>query len=452
MQKESDIKLNNINEAGREKVKIPDKEVSQYQTKSTVTGENTAGNNREQEKKPQEEKEKKQPYEDVLLGNFDSNNNYEIPEMVAAELLNIEKIVIGKENNDYKAYALCGEIRLEFYISVEDIIIPDSMPEKRAVLKLIEKYRTDKAQTQKDTIITTVSHYQDIFTNDFLFKVRKEFHLNSKDEVPGRVFHNNENIAPFIVGSFKNRFSQIEIVGMDKVKSMAQHIKELISILRSSEKGRNVANKFLKKTKFDKNQIDKTYTYKELLKELYSAIDIAISEKNLDTETIKKITEARKAFAKEVKLEGAGAKSKAGSSGSAKKSGKKSSSSSRSSGSKGKSGGGGKGGGGEGDAGKKKDDKSLFDIMDLLIENLKTEKIPTKPVFTPQAKPVIQPAKPKPVPQAQSQPKEPLGDLLNDYETGDMYRAALFKSKLVLSENAIKKDTNFTRSGPERSL
>ncbi|MDD2445996.1 MAG: hypothetical protein PHX09_04245, partial [Clostridia bacterium] len=103
MQKESDIKLNNINDAGREKVKTPDKEVGQYQTKSTETGENTAGNNREQNKKPQEEKEKKQPYEDVLLGNFDSNNNYEIPEMVAAELLNIEKIVIGKENNDYKA-------------------------------------------------------------------------------------------------------------------------------------------------------------------------------------------------------------------------------------------------------------------------------------------------------------------------------------------------------------
>jgi len=457
MQKEENNALKASDE-GREKVKRPDSE-NQGPIKSTEAAENTAGNN-----EPKKE-EKKQPYENVLLGNFDEYNNYAIPEMVATELINIEKIVTSKENNEYKAYALCGKIKFEFYVSVEDVVVPDSMPQKRAVLKLIETYKTAKEQTQKDTIITTIAQFQDIFTNDFLFKVKKEFHLHSKDEDPGRIFHNNENLAPYTIGSFKNRFSQIEIFSMDKIKLVAEHIKKLLNILRSSEKGRIVANKFIKKTKFDKG-IDKTYTYKELLKELYSVIDTAVSEKKLDDETIKKVTEARKNFAKEVKLENIENKAKSGSSS------KKPSPKPSSSGSKGKSGGGGGGkggggGGGKGDSGgdsEKKKDKSLFDIMDLLLENLKTEKtLPPRPIFH-QAKPVptpqpqpkpTQPSQPKPAQPSQppqSQNKEPLGDLLNDYETGDMYGAALLKSKLVLSENAIKKDVKLTKSEPERSL
>lgn len=203
-----------------------------------------------------------------------------------------------------------------------------------------------------------------------------------------------------------------------------------------------------------------------MLKELYSVIDTAVSEKKLDDETIKKVTEARKNFAKEVKLENIENKAKSGSSS------KKPSPKPSSSGSKGKSGGGGGGkggggGGGKGDSGgdsEKKKDKSLFDIMDLLLENLKTEKtLPPRPIFH-QAKPVptpqpqpkpTQPSQPKPAQPSQppqSQNKEPLGDLLNDYETGDMYGAALLKSKLVLSENAIKKDVKLTKSEPERSL
>ncbi|MDD3397187.1 MAG: hypothetical protein PHR96_01430 [Clostridia bacterium] len=237
-------------------------------------------------------------YKNCLLGKIDKNK-YQISNDIAKELIILEKIVTSKDDNEYKAYALCGTVQFDFIISVKDIIQEGKPLIKVAYLKLVESFRKGP-QSKKIYISTIVAKFQDIFTNDYLFKVKKAFHLHSKNEDAGKVFYNNESIAPFTLSAYY-RFSVLETYSTDKKDSELKHIQALLKILHSSAKGRDIAEKFEKQTKFKTQSAGKKFVYAELIAKLYKLIDSAIAENGLDAPTASQINEARKKFSAENK-------------------------------------------------------------------------------------------------------------------------------------------------------
>lgn len=308
---------------------------------------------------------KEKEHHNCLLGRI-CDNHYQIDDGIAKELIILEKIVIGKNGNDYKAYALCGTVRFDFVITVKDIIEEGKPIIKVAYLKIVESYKKGP-ESEKKFVSTIIAKFQDIFTNDYLFKVKKAFHLHSKDENEGKVFENNESIAFLTLGAYY-RISVIETYTKEKKDPDLKHIQELLKILNTSAKGRDVAAKFEKQTNFKTHAAGKEFSFPELRATLYKIIDAAIAEKSLDEPTASQIKEARKKFSAENKVENK--KDKAPASSPAKSVGKPASKAPSSGGksSSGKSGGGGGGkpkkDGGKDD--KKSDKKPLIDASDFL--------------------------------------------------------------------------------------
>ena len=236
------------------------------------------------------EAEKTPVFKNILLGKIDENRKYKISNEIAKELIVLEKVVTSKDELGYKAYALCGPLKLNFIVSVKDLV-QDESNFKIAYLKLVENY-TKPNQDEKSYIVTTIAKFQDIFSDNYLFKVKKAFHLHSKNEIEGKVFEENEILAPITLSLF-NRFTLLET---NKVKTNLElkHIQDLLKILKETPKGKIIAEKFINQTNFRTGGIKgKEYSYSKLKEILYKIIDSAIQEKKLEAPIIIKISEAK---------------------------------------------------------------------------------------------------------------------------------------------------------------
>lgn len=318
------------------------------------------------------EEEKSSAFKNLLLGEIDENRTYRIPDEIAKELIVLEKIVTSKDDLGYKAYAICGPLKLNFIISVKELI-QDESTFKVAYLKLVESYKKQQ-EGEKSYIVTTLAKFQDIFSDDYLFKVKKAFHLHSKEESEGKVFEENEILAPLTLSLF-NRFTMLE-TNKIKVNLELKHLQDLLKILNATPKGKVIAEKFIKQTNFRTEGVKgKEYSYSKLKEILYQMIDSAIQQKKLEAPVITKISEAKAKHIAEIKKE-TGKESMPFKEKPAGKSASKSSGSESKS--KGKGGGDKKKDKGEDkkkdkgkDKGKDKKDKQMIDVLDLLIERSK---------------------------------------------------------------------------------
>lgn len=327
--------------------------------------------------------------ENILVGNFNENNEYKILDIVNRELIKLQKVIEYKDEKEYRATANVNKVKLNFIVSIE--ILPEN--KVSATLKLVENMVV--AKMYKSTITTQLSKFIDNGSDNFLFKVRKAFHLVSKDELNGKV-DIRDYVAPPIelYTELKKKHEFYEKMIFEREQKDKAYITAVLNILRKSKNGNLILKKFvgiIKDKNLDKDKSNNIFIFRHILDKV---IEEETLQNNLDISDCIKIKEARILYLEEIKeahtthdknnetiLGKVTPKSKSAAKSS---SSKKNGGSSSDGGSKSKGGGGKSGGGGDKkDSGKKKDkDDSLFNKEYLEgIKEAKPEKEnPVKPV------------------------------------------------------------------------
>ncbi|MDD4408400.1 MAG: hypothetical protein PHC47_00955 [Clostridia bacterium] len=309
-----------------------------------------------------------------LLGEFTPEGFYYISEIIATELTSLQKIITNKTTSEYEAYAMCGKLKFQFLVTIEERTNENGEKISITFLKLYETYI--KAGEKKN-LKTPIARFSEKSNPNFLFTVKKVFNLNTEGETDGRTFSKeNEILAPSILSIFRNRFYQYEIKRIESENAELKYIKAIIKILREDKNGKEVVDEFISKTKYGSRQGGKKVSPTDLRKTLDELVEKAVAKKLLHKVTILKIEEVRKKSEFKYDKKGAEKSATAGKGG-----GKSGGKSAGGGGSKG-GGGGSKGGdGGKKDKGKKDKSKKdgLFDIEDFLKIISDKGKVQTQP-------------------------------------------------------------------------
>ena len=234
--------------------------------------------------------------ESFLLGEFDKDGNYVINEEIKKELIEVDKVVENKNNDGYYAIANCGNIKLEFIVTVRSFQDADAKICRVAQLKLLEYY---VAQNKKIKFLNLIATFQDYDSPNFLFKVKSAFHLYSKAESGDKTLKNLSKVEKTLA-RLKNRFTLIEINTIKKESVELKYLTEIKKILNETPEGAKIVKRYQQIAQLNNiNQNNK----KELPKLRYildKILNEAIAQKLLNEETTNKINKCREIFVVEL--------------------------------------------------------------------------------------------------------------------------------------------------------
>ena len=318
-----------------------------------------------------------------LIGNFDNDGKYQIPNLQRIELINLDKVVQESNTSEIIAIASIAGKALNFKISLAN----GENNTRSATLNLVEDVKI--ANTTLYTLSTELAKFSETNTPNFLFNARQKFHLHSKDENTGIGSWKDYNAPPInLVGELAFKQAELEMIAKDREKIDGKYIAAMLAALKTTKAGQAVVAEFVKevqKNEYKNLTTTRLMVYRQILDAL--ATD-AKNKKILDQTQIDAINTAKTDYviagsaiitasrsAKEkaemagaAPLKTAPAKSAGGGGGKSKSGGGKS-------GGKSKGGGGGKSGGGGGGKSKKKggkgkkDDKKKPTLIDLALLN-----------------------------------------------------------------------------------
>ena len=230
-----------------------------------------------------------------LIGNFDDEGMYQIPQLHRHELINMEKLITEKTRDYYTANSQISGKTLNFIVDIKG-----DETSLTASLKLVEQVKIQ--DTTLFTLTTELAKYSDINSPDFLFKLRKNFHLRNKDENVG-VTSWKDYTAPAsnVVGELVFKASELEIMskGRDSIDSV--YITALILALKSTKNGKVVIRQFLKEVrskKYNALETSKFMTYRQIMDALVSE---ALVKRLIDASQLAKINQAKTAYAQSLK-------------------------------------------------------------------------------------------------------------------------------------------------------
>lgn len=314
--------------------------------------------------------------DNALIGNFDKNFQYKIYDIIIPELINIEKTIEEKTADKYIAFAILDKTKLNFVVTLEKL----KNDLLSATLKLVEKVVVAKIFTT--TITTTLQTFTDYDSPDFLYKVRKAFHLVAVGENAGKGSITDYISPPIeLLTEILRKKELLEQLKFNREVVERKYVANVLQELRKTESGSVIVKSFvktLKKNKLEQVQNNKIILYRQLLDKI---LEDEATKSRLNKEQLEKILAFRTAYIEEFRNQSKNYEKKAenetilGADKPKPKIEAKSSSPSKSSGGGGKSGGGSKGGGGSKDGGKKddkkKDDKKKEETKLYLSEPLR---------------------------------------------------------------------------------
>ena len=319
-----------------------------------------------------------------LIGNFDNDGKYQIPNLQRIELINLDKVVQESNTSEILASAIIAGKALNFKISLAN----GENNTRSATLNLVEDVKI--ANTTLYTLSTELAKFSETNTPNFLFNARQKFHIHSKDENTGIGSWKDYNTPPInLVGELAFKQAELEMIAKDREKIDGKYIAAMLAALKTTKAGQAVVAEFVKevqKNEYKNLTTTRLMVYRQILDAL--ATD-AKNKKILDQTQIDAINTAKTDYviagsaiitasrsAKEkaemagaAPLKTAPAKSAGGGGGKSKSGGGKSGGKSKGGGG-GKSGGGGGGGKSKKKGGKdKKDDKKKPTLIDLALLN-----------------------------------------------------------------------------------
>lgn len=234
--------------------------------------------------------------ENLLVGNFNENGEYKILDIIVKELVSLQKIIEFKDEKEYKATAVISKVKLNFVVIIEDL--PDN--KKLATLKLVENLVV--AKIYKSTITTPLSKFEDFNTDNFLYKVRKAFHLISKDEQSGKVDIKDYVSPPIeLYTELKKKQDYFSKLMLEREVIENKYITNIFNILRKTEKGNSILKKFVgivKANQLDKNTANKFMVFRQILDRI---IEEETTQNTFDIKDQIKIKEARTIYLQEIK-------------------------------------------------------------------------------------------------------------------------------------------------------
>ncbi len=268
----------------------------------------------------------------LLLGNYDENGEYYIPEDICKELVSLDKLIDETVGNMYYVSAKVGDYKLKFEIFVEE-----REDKKIAKLYFIENFKLQNFIEKKfKSLVATFIDDNDI---NFLFRMKKEFNIWANVEAEGRDM-SNSNKGLTILGKKKQLLELRIKLYYNRDNLDKQYIKQVLKILKmSGSSGKQVLLMYLdivRKNKLNKLKVNK---YVVLRQALDICLDRAVVEGYFPSKDVSSIRILRNNYMKKAK-ELQDEYSKQGNSKSSSKSkssgGKKASKSKSSSGSKAK--------------------------------------------------------------------------------------------------------------------
>lgn len=242
-----------------------------------------------------------------LVGDFNSDGQYKIIDMVAKELKTIRKTIYRKTDDRYYAYAVVNNVRLDFVVDITTHKNLDSKLTtitKTSTLKLIEKINVVNIYNM--TIKSTLGTYCDIDSPNYLFKVRKYFNLIGKNENVGITGFKNYAPPPIELVTQLVRKKELTTKLMYKREELdKKYVISVLTELKKSAKGSKIVKSFVtevKKNKLDLKQEKKMISYRQLLDRV---MEESFTKEKPDVSLDNKIVEIKKVYVEELNKLGA---------------------------------------------------------------------------------------------------------------------------------------------------
>ncbi|MDD4815984.1 MAG: hypothetical protein PHQ62_02485 [Clostridia bacterium] len=234
--------------------------------------------------------------ENSLVGNFNEKNEYIILDIIIKELINLQKLIEFKDDSQYKATAVVNKVKLNFVVTIEDL--PEN--KKMATLKLIEDFVV--AKIYKSSITTQLAKLTENNTDNFLFNVKKAFHLVSKEELNGKIDLKNYVGPPIeLFTELKKKQDIWSIFCKENEDIENKYLSAIFKFLKTAKNGNEVVKKFVnlvRTNQLDKNAQNKFLVFRQILDKI---VDEEILQSKFDIEENKKIKEARTTLLEDLK-------------------------------------------------------------------------------------------------------------------------------------------------------
>ena len=268
----------------------------------------------------------------LLLGNYDDDGKYYIPEELCKELVKIDKIIDETVGNIYYVSAKVGDYKLKF-----EILVEEKDDKKAGFLYLIENYKLQNIIEKK--FKTLIASYVDDNDINFLFRMKKEFNIWANVEAEGKEMSNLSK-ASLILARKKQLLELRTKLYYNRDNLDKQYVKQILKILKvSGPTGKRVLLMYLDLVRTKNLNKLKVNKYVMLRQALDICLDRSMVEGYFPNKDVKSIRILRNSYMKKAKdLQNEFSKASGSKSSSKSKSsgGKKTSKSKSSSGSKAK--------------------------------------------------------------------------------------------------------------------
>lgn len=325
----------------------------------------------------------------ILLGDFDEQDNYAIKPIIISELKVLPKVILEKDFEGYTAFSIVLQHKLNFEVAIEDL--PGDM--RKATLILVENY--DVGIIYKSKIRTVLAEYTEQNSPAFHDNVRRNFNLIYREEMERTIGLNEYKGSPIETTTQIFDMRSLLTKKLSKREELSKkYVNKMLQELKNSKVGVKILNQFLLTVRANKLNDLEENKYIILKQVLDKIINEELKNKAFSIPELEIIQGVRDEFiteskAAEVEYDKAIEDSAVGiADPSPKKSAEKSPARKGGGGGGGnkggggkKSGGGGKGGGGGGGKGGKKDPPKPFEVYKFskAPKNPSQAEKPTKP-------------------------------------------------------------------------
>ena len=213
-----------------------------------------------------------------LIGNFDKDGNYKIPNLQRVELINIDKIVQTSNSEEIIAVATIGGKPLNFKIS-----LTTNETFRTATLNLVEDVKV--SNTTLYTLSTEIAKYSETDTPNFIYNIRQKFNIHSKDENVGISSWSEYKAPPInLVGELSYKQSELEMIAKAREEIDEKYVIAVLVALKATKAGKGIIREFIREAKKNEYQnmgIGRFLVYRQII----DALTTDAKNKNILTQT-----------------------------------------------------------------------------------------------------------------------------------------------------------------------